>query len=645
MLTGIETVGLVLASFPFLIAALDHYKAGLEPFQTYSHYKLRLTELKGDLAFHRAKFLQSLTLLLNRCIQPKLLGQLLGDPGGREWKDPDLAARLSKCLGSFDFSVFIDVVSGFKSTLDELYTKLDVDQDGQPKWSDKDAFERAFHRIRFSFLHRDKIKELKKRLKDRNKQLSSIAKSSVALAPYCERRAVLEEDVDRFREHVSNLDSSLKSAPWGCHCMFPHIASLRVGNPTYSRTTGTESTCYQRQSACRGLDVLFSFHDQGSLAASPPRWNWHETHFEPETSVPTSTCSQVDGAGGSGDRLASTSHPTYMTGNQNEGQLSGPNKLKKRKQVHWPTSSTAQTSSPTPSPQAMREIRELCLQLASVQEGAPPLGFLPLDPPLRFVVYPVKRHPRPTVSSTDDMVNLEDLLERKFAPQNPTKIQGKLFLAHKKIEMPDRLYLAYVLSWIFLRLYGTSFLDSAWGLKDVQFLRRLDGTRDPALMEPFVSKSFHPISSLPTPPKSAASSSSSSTSTASRLTIGPGQEATPHIVRTLRSRNHGVFILGVSLVEVFFHKRLHEMYAAADLDFEGKETEETPYLALERLIYKIRQKAGDRYGNAVRRCIRCEFDQWYDDINCADFRQAFYQKVVVPLEENWRTFTGRSALP
>ncbi len=131
MLTGIETAGLVLAVFPLLIAALDHYKAGLEPFRTYSNYKLRLIELKGDLAFHRATFLQSLTLLLNRCIQPKILGQLLSNPGGRQWKEQDLAARLSKCLGSFGFSVFIDVVTGFKSTLDELYMKLDVEQDGQ----------------------------------------------------------------------------------------------------------------------------------------------------------------------------------------------------------------------------------------------------------------------------------------------------------------------------------------------------------------------------------------------------------------------------------------------------------------------------------------------------------------------------------
>ncbi len=131
MLTGIETAGLILAIFPILVAALEHYKAGLEPIQTFSHYKLRLVELNGDLAFHRGKFLQSLTLLLERFIQPKALGALLCDPLGRLWKDQDLEARLSKCLGSFDFSVFVDIVTGFKSTLEELIKKLDVDQDGK----------------------------------------------------------------------------------------------------------------------------------------------------------------------------------------------------------------------------------------------------------------------------------------------------------------------------------------------------------------------------------------------------------------------------------------------------------------------------------------------------------------------------------
>ena len=328
-----------------------------------------------------------------------------------------------------------------------------------------------------------------------------------------------------------------------------------------------------------------------------------------------------------------------------------PNKLKKRKKVHWPCSSITEPPLSASSPQKMREIQSLCLELMSVQEGAPLLGFLPAAAPLRLVVYPVKRHPRPIVASTDDMVNLADLLKRTGPPHSTCNTQRQLIQGQKKIEMRDRLYLAYVLSWIFLRLYGTSWLDKTWGPKDVQFLRRLDKDKDPLLTEPFVSKSFpspqygYISSSLPTPPDSHASSSSFNASAASKPILNPAARLTTAPNPTpwhMRHRNHGVYLLGVSLIEVYFHKRLHEMYSPADLDAAGNVTDETPHLALERLIHKIREKAGDRYGNAVRRCIQCQFDQWYDDINCSDFRQAFYQKVVVPLYSNWKAFTRDS---
>jgi hypothetical protein len=302
----------------------------------------------------------------------------------------------------------------------------------------------------------------------------------------------------------------------------------------------------------------------------------------------------------------------------------------------------------------MREIQSLCLELMSVREGAPLLGFLPAAAPLRLVVYPVKRHPRPIVASTDDMVNLADLLKRTGLQHNTCNTQRQLIQGHKKIEMRDRLYLAYVLSWIFLRLYGTSWLDKTWDPKDVQFLRRLDKDREPLLMEPFVSKSFpspqhnYMNNSLPTPPDSDASSSSSNASAASKPILDPAAPQATAPTPTpwhMRHHNHGVYILGVSLIEVYFHKRLHEMYTPDDLDADGQVTEETPHLALERLMHEIRQEAGDRYGNAVRRCIKCQFDQWYDDINSPDFRQAFYQKVVVPLEANWKAFTHDSSRP
>jgi hypothetical protein len=50
---------------------------------------------------------------------------------GYQWKEQDLEARLSKCLGNFKFAVFVDVVTDFKSTLEELVTRLDVDKNGK----------------------------------------------------------------------------------------------------------------------------------------------------------------------------------------------------------------------------------------------------------------------------------------------------------------------------------------------------------------------------------------------------------------------------------------------------------------------------------------------------------------------------------
>jgi hypothetical protein len=332
-------------------------------------------------------------------------------------------------------------------------------------------------------------------------------------------------------------------------------------------------------------------------------------------------------------------------------QTSVSNKLKKRKKVHWSGSSAFQPPPLASGPQAVQETQNLCLELMSVQEGAPLLGFLRAPPPLRLMVYPVKRHPRPVDASTNDMVNLADLLRTTSSPHNTTNAQRQLIQGQKKIGMRDRLYLAYVLSWVFLRLYGTSWLDESWDPKDMQFLRRLDKDRNPVLMEPFVSKSFqsprhdYMSSSLPTPPDSDASSSSSNASAASEPIPNPVAHLTKAPNPTpwhMRHRNHGIYISGIPLIEVYFHKRLHEMYAPADLNADGEVIEETPHLALERLIHKIREEAGDRYGNAVRRCIQCQFDQWYDDINSSDFRQAFYQKVVVPLKANWEAFTRDS---
>ena len=47
-----------------------------------------------------------------------------------------------------------------------------------------------------------------------------------------------------------------------------------------------------------------------------------------------------------------------------------------------------------------------------------------------------------------------------------------------------------------------------------------------------------------------------------------------------------------------------------------------------------------RYGDAVRRCINCEFDQRHNDLSLSSMKEAVHQGVLSPLLENLHAFCG-----
>jgi hypothetical protein len=62
----------------------------------------------------------------------------------------------------------------------------------------------------------------------------------------------------------------------------------------------------------------------------------------------------------------------------------------------------------------------------------------------------------------------------------------------------------------------------------------------------------------------------------------------------------------------------------------GKPNAYTDFSTANRLIQSVYSEGGNRYGDAVRRCIRCDFDQREETFESDDFRQAVYQRVVAP---------------
>jgi hypothetical protein len=81
-----------------------------------------------------------------------------------------------------------------------------------------------------------------------------------------------------------------------------------------------------------------------------------------------------------------------------------------------------------------------------------------------------------------------------------------------------------------------------------------------------------------------------------------------------------------------------------DLGDDGLPNSLTDYMTARRLVNEVYDEGGGRYGDAVRRCINCEFDQRNESLDVEAFRQSFYQGVVHPLEDDWVDFSSTNVV-
>jgi hypothetical protein len=162
-----------------------------------------------------------------------------------------------------------------------------------------------------------------------------------------------------------------------------------------------------------------------------------------------------------------------------------------------------------------------------------------------------------------------------------------------------------------LQLYKTPWLDEQWSDNDVYFVHRPGQPLSKVYEHPFAYRKF---SSPPAPP------------------LANAQGAVHRVIR-----NQTLFTLGIILVELLYGKSIEELQAPCDLDYQG--TPGVAWCTAERLIEEeIEYEAGPRYLNAVRRCIRCDFNLKESSLDDGDFQQAVFDDVVAPLERTLQQF-------
>lgn len=150
MITGVETAGLVLAIFPLLVSALEHYEEGFERFSDWWKFRTEFLGLMHAIGRQAILFDENLEELLSPIISSDAeMDTLLRDPTGPFWRRAELEEKLRDRLPK-SYPSYRNTIDDMKATMDVLQKKLGI-QNGRLTWTNganRIKWKYEFRRIR-----------------------------------------------------------------------------------------------------------------------------------------------------------------------------------------------------------------------------------------------------------------------------------------------------------------------------------------------------------------------------------------------------------------------------------------------------------------------------------------------------------------
>lgn len=186
-------------------------------------------------------------------------------------------------------------------------------------------------------------------------------------------------------------------------------------------------------------------------------------------------------------------------------------------------------------------------------------------------------------------------IDKRVTIQQMITTQGATF------QIKEKCTLALTLASAVYHLYNTPWLEETWDLNDICIL-----SQSVLSDQPYISRNFPAAATI------------------------PAQSQRMRIIK-----NSIIFALGVALLEISYGKPLHAFVTADDLDTAGNRTAFTDYLIADRLAEGLRTRELPNYADATQRCIHCNFEASVFSLDDDDFRERFYQGVIVPLRKDY----------
>ena len=463
------------------------------------------------------------------------------------------------------------------------------------------------------------VEELFKSLSDSNRDLEQLVRHSQKIeALKVPKLAANAKNYESVRGRAKDLYFALKkSFSQPCECVLPHHVCLLLEHRNSAVAAINNS-----------LDFEAVFHFEKEHSRSVP-WDWREmriralessddlvdAHGNARASYDNSNAASVPSTSSSDNastppslasaRLPSKTDPKSVIVEHKDARIvrsvksslsrNGRDKNLRFALAHRTSTETSRPDGPIPltnfKSSPAEKIGNLCKALLGA-ENSEFLGVIAGD-----------RNIHHRVTCTNALLGLDT---RKTS-------LGALLKRHE-IGKRERLELGVRLASTLLQLHDTPWLPDQWSKDDIYYLTRVDTDKSdlPYLSKHFVSPSC------------------------TNLLMQPTQNMEP----SLGIKNQSIFALGVVLIELWFGKPFDQFRDPRDLGYNNAVNSLSDYATASRLIEDVYEEAGQWYGDAVRRCVYCEFDQRENSLNKGLMKEAVHRGVVAPLEKNLDAFCG-----
>ncbi|KAL8650705.1 MAG: hypothetical protein Q9226_005028 [Calogaya cf. arnoldii] len=592
MATGIETAGLILAAFPLVISALEHYENGFQVIREWIRFKGEFAAFLNALIRQRIFFRQNIEELLGPIVASEYeMSVLLDNPGGKAWADETLNARLRQRLpGKYEYESYATTVSYILETLHKLKDKLKIVED-RPLWvehassSGRLKLEYEMKRIMYT-LSRKRRDKLMSQLERHNNEIQTLLGNSERLEPMRKkRRSPITRYFHQIRDQAHNLHAALIHA-WRCDESPTHTAKLFLDKRVRPDEDGGHEI---EDPTCITFNVIFAHVGKGlaNKSARDSASDWCAAKIELMDIDPKAEYKESPSPSkGDSRSLAdcTSQHSSNVTSLGTVSSGSGD------RRVSFVTNITEPTT--VPSCDGAPEINDLCSTLGSRTSSESSMGYF-RDAHHRRYSLSLAGPPQDRFADFQKTITLEDILGKKRSAA------GQAIFPRR-----TRLSIAVTLAHSMLQLHTGPWLHESWGKKDICFLKDQKDTIYPE--HPFLVRQI-----------STNDAESKVTSTA-----------------TSRGCNTSLLSLGILILELWFNDRIEaQPFYKQYQDQEGNDNEYTAFNAAQKWQEQAMEEAGLDLHNPTRRCIYCAFGAASQDLEDEELRRAVYSEVVQPLEK------------